>query len=108
MKSDCKIAVVQTSVASGADAKKLTALIIRNRLGACVQSLPVKSVYRWRGKIESAREYLVAAKTSRSAAGKLVAFIRKHHSYELPEIIVTEVRADRGYTGWVARETKSS
>lgn len=106
MKADRKITIVQTTVSSEPEAKSLAALIIENRLGACVQIASVKSVYRWRGKNASANELLVSAKTRPGAAARLAAFIKKHHPYELPEIITLNAKADHEYAGWVARETK--
>lgn len=103
---DQSIAIVQTTVFSKPEARALAALILKNRLGACIQIATVKSIYRWRGKNKSANEQLVSVKTRPSAAGKLTAFIKKHHPYELPEIITINVKADHDYANWVARETK--
>ncbi|MDD5483468.1 MAG: divalent-cation tolerance protein CutA [Kiritimatiellae bacterium] len=100
------ITIVQTTVASKTQARKLARLILQHHLGACVQTAPIGSVYRWRGKNEAGDELLVSVKTRQSAAAKLVVFIKKHHPYELPEIIVLKVRAGREYAGWVDRETQ--
>jgi len=107
MKSDRKIAIVRTTVASKREAQKLAALILAKHLGACIQTAPVKSFYRWRGKTESADEFLVSVKTNLSIAAKLTAFIKNNHSYELPEIIVTSAGADPDYARWVAKETNN-
>lgn len=106
MKTYGKITIVQTTVSSGREARALAALILANRLGACVQIAPIRSMYRWRGKNESAKETLVSVKTQKNTAAKLAAFIKKHHPYELPEIITINVKADQAYARWVAGETK--
>jgi len=106
MKAERRIAIVQTTVSARAEAEALAALVLKNRLGACIQITPIKSIYRWRGKNESANELLVSVKTSPGAAGRLAAFIKKHHPYELPEIISLNARASREYAAWAARETK--
>ena len=106
MKTDRKVAIVQTTVSSGQEARTLAALILGKRLGACIQIAAIKSIYRWRGKNESANELLVSVKTKQNAAAKLTAFIKKHHPYELPEIITLNVKSDQEYAGWVAKETK--
>lgn len=104
---DRTIAIVQTTVPSGQEARTLAALILEKRLGACVQFMRIKSCYHWRGKKESANELLVLIKTRRSLTAKLIDFIKKHHSYEVPEIIVTPVKAaNPGYAEWVFQETK--
>jgi len=107
MKPDRKIAIVRTTVGSKRKAQKMAALILKKRLGACIQTAPIKSFYRWRGKIESADEFLVSVKTTLSIAAKCTAFIKKNHSYELPEIIVTNADADPDYARWVAKETSN-
>lgn len=104
-KTEKKIVIVQTTVASQKEAQNLSALVLRKRLGACAHLIPIASKYRWKGKIESAQEILVQIKTRPELAGKLAAFIRKNHSYELPEIIVTNSKADPGYARWIAEET---
>lgn len=105
MRNSPEIIIVQTTVSSRKEAQGLAALILQKRLGACVHLIPIASRYRWKGKIESAKEILVQIKTRPALAGKLVAFIRKNHSYELPEIIVTNTKADPGYARWIAKET---
>lgn len=102
-----KMNIVQTTVASKRAAQKLAALILKKRLGACIQIAPIKSFYRWRGKTESADEFLVSVKTTLRSAAKLTAFIKKNHPYELPEIIITNADADPDYVRWVAREINS-
>ena len=108
MKLHRKIAIAQTTLASKREAQKMAELILKKRLGACIQIAPIKSFYRWRGKTESADEFLVSVKTTLSIAAKLTAFIKKNHSYELPEIIVTSADADPDYARWVAGEIKDN
>ena len=97
----------ETSLASKREAQKLAAIILAKHLGACIQTAPVKSFYRWRGNTESADEFLISIKTTLSIAAKLTAFIKNNHSYELPEIIVTSAGADPDYARWVAKETNN-
>lgn len=99
--------IIQTTVPSKQEAQKLAGLILEKRLGACVQFTRINSRYRWKGKIESANEFLVLIKTRQSLAAKLINFIKKHHPYDLPEIIVTPVNAaEPGYAAWIFQETK--
>lgn len=101
------LAIVNTTVGSAAEARKLTSAVIESRLAACVQSLPIQSVYRWRGKVESAQEFLLLMKTRRTLVKPLIAFIKRHHSYEVPEILATPVtNVYEKYREWVEIETK--
>ena len=102
------IVIVQTTVASRRDALRLAGLMVKARLAACVQVMPIHSTYRWHNKVEQSAEWLVAAKTRNARTKALMAFIRRHHPYELPEIMalsVTQVLPT--YRQWVLRETKS-
>lgn len=102
-----KIAVVQTTLPSMREADSMSALILKKRLGACIQCRRIQSRYRWKGKIESANEILVSVKTYPKLVADLVELVKKHHPYDIPEIIVNLVQsANRAYTRWLIRETK--
>lgn len=97
-----------TTVAGKARAEKLATAIVGRRLAACVQYAPIQSIYRWKGKVEAASEYLLLAKTTASSAERLLRFIEGNHSYELPEITVLTIRGGlAGYLDWIASETEA-
>ena len=98
---------VRTTVGSEHDARQMAEMIVAARLAACVQSAPVKSTYRWEGKVEDADEHVVSAKTTARLADSLMAFVRDHHSYELPEIIATPlIGGTAEYLEWIETETE--
>ena len=98
--------IVQTTLDSDEKAAELAAAILEGRLAACVQRLPVKSTFRWKGKVESADEVLVIMKTRAALVEPLIRFIRDRHPYELPEIVVTPVIGGLpDYLEWVQNET---
>lgn len=100
--------IVQTTVDSEARAAELAGKIVEERWAACVQRMPVRSVYRWKGAVESAEEWLLAAKTRSSLASGLTAFIRQNHPYEVPEILVTPIEGGHSaYLDWLIAETRS-
>ena len=99
--------IVSTTIDGANRAEKLAGQIVESRLAACVQYMPASSVYRWKGNIEKAKEYLLLSKTKSSLAMKLVAFIRKNHSYEVPEIVITKIAGGLGeYLSWIDQETR--
>lgn len=95
--------VVLTTVKNRADAKRLAERLVSEKLAACVSTVPnVASVYRWRGKVERAREVLVVVKTSMKKLDRLIPRIKELHSYEVPEVLV--LRAEQGlpeYLKWI-------
>ncbi len=99
--------VVSTTVDNEAAARKLADSIVERRLAACVQCTSVRSIYRWKGTVERADEYLLLAKTRASLADRLSAFIKEHHSYEVPEITVTPIIGGfKAYLDWIQSETE--
>lgn len=100
------ICIVQTTVCDRNNAGRLSRALVKARLAACVQICRIRSIYRWKGKIESAREYLLMAKTRSELVSRVIAFIRRKHVYELPEIVVTRIEHGlTGYLAWVRKET---
>ena len=101
------LVIVSTTIDSNAKAEKMAGQIVESRLAACVQCMPISSIYHWKGAIEKAKEYLLLSKTKVSLAAELTAFIRKSHSYELPEIVVTKITGgSKDYLSWIGKETR--
>ncbi len=73
-------------------AETIARLLVNDKLAACVNILPgVTSVYRWHEQIESAQEHLLLIKANKSLYQTIEKTIKKHHPYELPEIIAVPV-----------------
>jgi periplasmic divalent cation tolerance protein len=51
----------------------------------------VESIYRWQGKVESNREWLLLIKTTAERFPAVRDALRKLHSYELPECIAITI-----------------
>ena len=96
--------VVLVTCASAAEAKRIALAVVKAKLAACVNIIPgaVVSIYRWRGKIESARERLLLVKTSRKRLAKLQSVVERLHSYEVPEFIALPIAAgSQKYLKWM-------
>jgi periplasmic divalent cation tolerance protein len=95
--------VVLSTCASEEEAGKLARMLVERRLAACVNVLPkVTSVYRWKGEIESATEWLLLVKTSRAHFEALRAALEAAHSYELPEALaLSVVDGSPAYLDWL-------
>jgi periplasmic divalent cation tolerance protein len=97
--------VVLVTCRSAKEAERIARSLVHQRLAACGNILrsPVRSIYRWKEKIESAREVLLVIKTSRRRFPELQAAIKRLHSYEVPEIIALAiVSGSQGYLSWLA------
>jgi len=88
-------------------ARQLARIVLDERLAACVQMAPwVESLYRWKGKIEQARETLLLIKTSKARWPELRDRLAELHPYEVPEIVALEVKDGLpAYLDWVRDET---
>ena len=99
--------IVITNVPSREVALDIARMLIERRLAACVNVLAeCTSVYRWQGKLETAREIPLLIKTRAEIYDEVEAAVRSLHPYELPEILAVPV--ERGlpdYLEWVNTET---
>lgn len=103
MASNGKI-VVLTNCASAKEARRIARALVNKRLAACVNIIatPVESLYRWKAKIEKAREHSLLIKTTKEHFGAVERTIRELHSYEVPEIIAVPIIAgSRDYLAWL-------
>jgi len=95
---------VQTTVPSESDGERIAAHLVDGRLAACVQVVgPIRSTYRWRGRVEEAEEWLLLVKTTTARYPAVAAAIGSLHPYAEPELIALPVVAgSKGYLAWVA------
>lgn len=99
--------VVYTTVGSREDATEISRTLVCENLAACVQSTPIKSVYRWKGKLNEDDEILLACKTTKKNYAGVEKRIKELHPYECPEIIAVPVIAgSKDYLKWVRENTK--
>ena len=99
--------VIILSTAGEREARGIAQALVMQHLAACVNIIPVESVYRWEGKLCEDREHLLIIKTVTSNADSVMHEIRNLHSYELPEMIVLPVSGGYPlYLQWLAEETR--
>ena len=89
------------------DAKKVSEVLLKEKLIACVNYFPMESSYQWKGKIESAKEIVAIAKTRKENWAKVKKSVEKLHSYEVPCIMKIEVEFNKAYADWILKETKN-
>jgi len=96
---------------SSAEARRIGRAVVASRLAACANVLPgkIESIYRWRGRVERARETLLLLKTTRRRWPKLRDAIRHAHSYEVPEIVALPIVAGLdAYLGWIGESVRGN
>jgi periplasmic divalent cation tolerance protein len=107
--SQCRVVLVSCGKIS--EAKRIARAAVQKRLAACVNilSAPVESVYRWKGKVEVACEYLLVMKSVEKRLPALERLVRDLHSYDVPEFVVLPVVAgSKDYLRWLVESVKPS
>ncbi len=87
------------------EAKRIARKLVEQRLAACVNALEaqVQSTYRWKGRVETAREFLLLIKSSRKLFPRLRREIERLHSYDVPEVIALPIAdGSPAYLSWLA------
>lgn len=97
------VRIVLTSAGSQQEACRLARTLVEEHLAACATLIPtVHSIYRWKGKIESAQEALLLIKTTAEQIDALESRLHALHSYQTPEFLVLEVNAgSQRYLDWL-------
>lgn len=85
------------------EAERIGRLMVEERLAACVNILgPIRSIYRWKGAVETSDEIAAIFKTSEEQGGALITRIAALHSYDVPCIASWPIDKILGsYADWV-------
>jgi periplasmic divalent cation tolerance protein len=95
--------VVLITAGSEEEGRNIAGLLVKEKKAACVNILPgVESLFRWKGRIDSARECLLLVKTRAALLPEIIRLVKGIHSYELPEIIALPITGgSEDYLRWL-------
>ncbi|TFZ53072.1 divalent cation tolerance protein CutA [Serratia proteamaculans] len=101
--SDCEAVVILCTAPDEATAQDLAARVLGEKLAACVTLLPgASSLYYWEGKLEQEYEVQMLFKSERRYQDALLNYLKQHHPYQTPELLVLPVMAgDKDYLLWI-------
>lgn len=103
-------ALVLVTCASEEKGAAIARSLVSEKLAACVNLVgPIRSIYRWRDKIEDDRETLLLIKTRAALVRRLEKRVRELHTYDVPEVVA--LRFDAGsspYLAWLLDATARS
>lgn len=90
------------------EAERLARVVLERRLAACANIYaPIRSLYWWEGKIESAEEAVLILKAPQAAYEAIERVILENHSYQTPAILqIPLVRGLPAFLAWIAAETQ--
>ena len=84
--------VVFTTAGSKEEANKLSRGLVEEKLAYCVNTVPsIQSTYFWEGKLCVDEELLLVIKTQEGKFTAVESWVRKNHSYEIPELIALPI-----------------
>ncbi len=95
--------IILITASNRKEARKIANQLVKNRLAACVNIVgKLESVFRWKGKIDKAKEELLIIKTKKARLPELIKLVKSIHSYEVPEIIALPIiGGSRPYLRWI-------
>jgi periplasmic divalent cation tolerance protein len=99
--------VVFVTCGSEEEALKIAHALVEERLAACVNLVsPIRSIYRWEGKVWDEKEWLLIIKTRTGRFEDLQQRVKSLHSYSVPEIVALPVvEGSSSYLNWLAEMT---
>ncbi len=100
--------VVLSTVSNADEARTIARSLVEKQLAACVNIVgPIESVYRWKGEIEEAQEFLLLIKTIADNVSRLREELVRLHSHEVPECIAVGIESGLpAYLDWISESVK--
>tara|TARA_B100000945_G_C20347318_1_gene580419 strand:+ start:821 stop:1132 length:312 start_codon:yes stop_codon:yes gene_type:complete len=85
-------------------ADKISKLLIKKKIAACVSLKEINSKYFWEGEVESTNEIEITIKSIPEKRELLIEILKSELSYELPQIIFNEYNSELEYFNWIRRK----
>ncbi|MBP7844445.1 MAG: divalent-cation tolerance protein CutA [Proteobacteria bacterium] len=98
-----QIALYYVTCPSSKVAESLAKETLNKKLSACANIIPnMKSLYFWKGKIESSKECLLLLKSKKTLASKLEKFILSKHPYKCVCLLEIDIsKSHLTYEKWL-------
>jgi periplasmic divalent cation tolerance protein len=105
-KSSNDSALVYVTAPSAREADRIALTAVNEGLAACANVLgPIRSIFRWQGKVERSREVSLILKTRRTRLAALTRRVKALHSYSVPCIVALPiVGGNPDFLSWIAAE----
>lgn len=99
--------IILSTAGDKQEAKDIAWALIERRQAACVNIVPIDSVYRWKGDIEENSEFLLIIKTASGALDQVMKTISELNIYKLPECLQLEIETGgKEYLAWIDESLK--
>jgi len=101
-----KMTLIYITCKNEPEAVKISKHLLNKKLIACSNMYPIRSMYKWRGKLQDEKEFVLMAKTKEKNYEKIKKEVIKLHSYDVPCILKIGAVANESYNKWVNEEVK--
>ncbi len=100
---DCAAIMVYATFPNAGAAMEVGRALVEVRLAGCINILPsMTSIYPWEGRIETANEAVLIAKTIVGRSQDCMDFILARHPYDVPAILTLSVTGGfEPYLNWL-------
>jgi periplasmic divalent cation tolerance protein len=85
--------IVFTTFANEDDAARVVRVLVEERLAACGNLMPGRSIYRWEEGVADEREVVVLLKTRKQDWAALLSRLHELHPYRVPEALAVRIAA---------------
>ena len=100
--SNNEYSLIITTCENRETAKAIAKLLVERRLVACVQMIPIDSIYLWKEKICEESETMLLIKSRKILFEEVVIAIRENHTYEIPEVVQIPITGGLSeYLKWI-------
>lgn len=91
------LTVIQTTLDNQTNVDKLVNGLLEAKLVACAQVSNIQSSYWWKGEIENVPEFSILFKLPFENKNRVIEFIEKNHTYDVPEVIIEDKKSTERY-----------
>jgi len=89
------------------EARKIGKALVEEKLAACVNIHPIKSIYRWEGEVQAEDEAAMLVKTRAELVDRAIERVKALHSYQVPCIVSFSIdKGNPDYLKWIEESTK--
>ena len=96
-----EILVIITTESFKKNAVRMAKLLIKEKIAACVSIKQIFSVYEWDDDIQETKEFEITIKSKLEFKDRLIDFVNKNSTYDVPQIIYKKYHAEMKYYDWL-------
>ena len=101
-----KVTLIISTYPTKKSVLKISKLLVKDKIVACVNIVEISSIYSWNKKIENSNEYLAIFKTTQKNKKILKQKIQENHPYNVPEIAEIDILSiNDSYLKWLVNST---